>query len=174
MTIWRIVDLKSCIYAIQNPSTQTSCSIKHSYCRIFQNLRLFLSSSRTLYWIIMTDFLLFQMPLNGEFAKLMGYLTSVIFQLGLYCTLGSNLMNQVNVKWLFLLLKISCSFLYVDRLAERLISSSAPFHVFIISFLILNFCFCLFFFFVHYVLWLLFTGCKAAGKNSDTAYSLSY
>uniref|UniRef100_A0A0U4VTA3 Putative odorant receptor n=1 Tax=Reticulitermes speratus TaxID=60591 RepID=A0A0U4VTA3_9NEOP len=34
------------------------------------------------------------MPVNGDFAKLMGYLISVVFQLGLYCTLGSNLMMQ--------------------------------------------------------------------------------
>ncbi|PNF21445.1 hypothetical protein B7P43_G13562 [Cryptotermes secundus] len=34
------------------------------------------------------------MPLDGDFAKMMGYLTSVVFLLGLYCTLGSNLMTQ--------------------------------------------------------------------------------
>ena len=74
------------------------------------------------------------MPLNGEFAKLVGYLTSVIFQLGLYCTLGSNLMTQVNIKLLFLLLMISYTFLCVDILEERLILSSASFYVFIIFF----------------------------------------
>jgi len=82
------------------------------------------------------------MPLNGEFAKLMGYLISVIFQLGLYCTLGSNLMTQVNIK--YLLLMISCSFLCVELLAERLILSSASFYVFIISFLFLHFIYILF------------------------------
>jgi hypothetical protein len=39
-----------------------------------------------------------QMPINGDFAKIMGYLTSVIFPLGLYCTFGSNLMTQVSTK----------------------------------------------------------------------------
>ncbi|XP_033609946.1 uncharacterized protein LOC117282825 [Cryptotermes secundus] len=39
------------------------------------------------------------MPLDGDFAKMMGYLTSVVFLLGLYCTLGSNLMTQVSMMW---------------------------------------------------------------------------
>ena len=81
------------------------------------------------------------MPLNGDFAKLMGYLTSVIFQLGLYCTLGSNLMSQVNIKRLLLFMMVSCSFLYFHRLRERLILSWASFYAFIISFLIFFFLF---------------------------------
>jgi hypothetical protein len=54
MKIWKNKDIKSCNYGIQNSSTQTLCSLKHSYCRIFQNLLLFLSPSRTRYWMIMT------------------------------------------------------------------------------------------------------------------------
>jgi len=67
------------------------------------------------------------MRLNGEFVKLMGYLITVIFKLGMYCTLGSSLMNQVNIKQLLLFIMISCSLLGFDLSTERLILSSAPF-----------------------------------------------
>jgi hypothetical protein len=74
------------------------------------------------------------MPLNGEFVKLMGYLIAVILQLGVYCTLGSNLMNQVNIERLLLFIKVSYSFNCVDRLEESLMLLSATFYAFMISF----------------------------------------
>jgi hypothetical protein len=36
------------------------------------------------------------MPIDGDFVKMMGFLFSQIFMLGLYCTFGSNLMAQVS------------------------------------------------------------------------------
>ena len=109
------------------------------------------------------------MLVNGEFVKLIGYLISVIFQLGLYCTLGSNLMNQVNVKRLLLFIMVSCSLLSVDLSKERLIIPLASFYAFIILFTPLSFHF-YFLIFFPFIIWLLFTGCKAVGKSSDRAY----
>jgi hypothetical protein len=59
-----------------------------------------------------------QMPINGDFASMVGYLISVTFQLVLYCKFGSNLMTQVSTKLhffsvTFLLLRVSCSVLFM-------------------------------------------------------------
>jgi len=89
--------------------------------------------------------------LDAAQLKLMGYLISVILQLGMYCTLGSNLMNQVNVKRLLFFIMFSCSLFCVDLSKERLIIPLASFYAFIILFyaFIISFLFLNFFSFHH-------------------------